>query len=93
MTAERRDSSKVVGREGRRVTRRDDKKLENKCCFEDEMVDGWPKWLVDNVPTQVLAGLVPRSAESYKMIDKVCPCFLVLFFMSFILSYGLGKLG
>ncbi|KAK7279798.1 hypothetical protein RJT34_24856 [Clitoria ternatea] len=43
----------------------------NKCCFEDEMVDGWPRWLVDNVPTQVLADLVPKSAESYKMIDKV----------------------
>ncbi|XP_028221554.1 probable serine/threonine-protein kinase At1g54610 [Glycine soja] len=62
---------KVVGRQGRRVTRRDDKNLANQCCFEDDMVDGWPKWLVDNVPTQVLAGLVPRSAESYKMIDKV----------------------
>ncbi|CAJ1976904.1 unnamed protein product [Sphenostylis stenocarpa] len=62
---------KVVGREGRRVTRRDDKKLPNKCCFEDEMIEGWPRWLVDNVPAQVLAGLVPRSAESYKMIDKV----------------------
>ncbi|KAL1295420.1 hypothetical protein AAHE18_19G210000 [Arachis hypogaea] len=35
------------------------------------MVDGWPKWLVDNVPPQVFGGLVPRSAESYKMIDKV----------------------
>ncbi|KAG4919215.1 hypothetical protein JHK85_057496 [Glycine max] len=53
---------KVVGRQGRRVTRRDDKNLANQCCFEDDMVDGWPKWLVDNVPTQVLAGLVPRSA-------------------------------
>ncbi|BAT94340.1 hypothetical protein LR48_Vigan02g200300 [Vigna angularis] len=62
---------KVVGREGRRFTRLDDKKVTNKCCFEDEMVDGWPRWLVDNVPAQVLAGLVPRSAESYKMIDKV----------------------
>ncbi|KAK7391226.1 hypothetical protein VNO78_19638 [Psophocarpus tetragonolobus] len=58
-------------REGRRVIRRDDNKLPNKCCFEDEMVNGWPKWLVDNVPTQVLSGLVPKSAESYKMIDKV----------------------
>lgn len=37
----------------------------------DEMVDGWPKWLVDNVPKEVLAGLAPRSAESYDKIDKV----------------------
>jgi cyclin-dependent kinase 12/13 len=49
---------------------KDSKKHLNK-CFEDEMVDGWPKWLVDNVPIQSLAGLVPKSAESYKMIDKV----------------------
>ncbi|XP_019427262.1 PREDICTED: probable serine/threonine-protein kinase At1g54610 [Lupinus angustifolius] len=38
---------------------------------ENEMVDGWPRWLLDNVPIQVLAGLVPKSAESFKMIDKV----------------------
>ncbi|CAL0300679.1 unnamed protein product [Lupinus luteus] len=38
---------------------------------ENEMVDGWPRWLVDNVPTHVLAALVPKSAESFKMIDKV----------------------
>ncbi|RDY05784.1 putative serine/threonine-protein kinase, partial [Mucuna pruriens] len=62
---------KFLGRDGRKFTRRDDRKLPNKNCFEDEMVDGWPRWLVDNVPTHVLAGLVPRSAESYKMIDKV----------------------
>ncbi|XP_020232066.1 probable serine/threonine-protein kinase At1g54610 [Cajanus cajan] len=61
---------KLVGREGRRVAR-DDNKLPNKCCFEDEMVDGWPRWLVDNVPKHVFAGLVPKSAEAFKMIDKV----------------------
>ncbi|XP_031120602.1 probable serine/threonine-protein kinase At1g54610 [Ipomoea triloba] len=38
---------------------------------EEEMVDGWPKWLVDNIPGQVLAGLVPKSADSYEKIDKV----------------------
>ncbi|KAJ1424974.1 Serine/threonine-protein kinase, active site [Sesbania bispinosa] len=64
------------GLSGGRRAKRDDaekhdsKKLLNE-CFEDEMVDGWPRWLVDNVPTQALAGLVPKSAESYKMIDKV----------------------
>jgi len=81
---------KVVGREGRRVTRRDDKKSANKCCFEDEMVDGWPRWLVDNVPAQVLAGLVPRSAESYKMIDKV---FLSWFRTSFVCGMDYARIG
>ena len=51
--------------------------------FEDEMVDGWPKWLVDNVPREALAGLVPKSAESYIMIKKVSFClFLVSFFLA-----------
>lgn len=35
------------------------------------MVDGWPKWLTDNIPTEALAGLVPRSADSYVKLDKV----------------------
>ncbi|XP_017972452.1 PREDICTED: probable serine/threonine-protein kinase At1g54610 [Theobroma cacao] len=37
----------------------------------DELVDGWPKWLVDNIPREVLAGLVPRSADSYDKLAKV----------------------
>ncbi|XP_012452199.1 probable serine/threonine-protein kinase At1g54610 [Gossypium raimondii] len=37
----------------------------------DEMVDGWPKWLIDNIPKEVLAGLVPKSAESYDKLDKI----------------------
>ncbi|KAF5735335.1 Serine/threonine-protein kinase [Tripterygium wilfordii] len=38
---------------------------------EDELVDGWPKWLTDNIPREVLAGLVPKSAENYDKLDKV----------------------
>ncbi|KAJ4701039.1 Serine/threonine-protein kinase [Melia azedarach] len=38
---------------------------------DGELVDGWPKWLTDNIPLEVLAGLVPKSAESYDKIDKV----------------------
>lgn len=38
----------------------------------EEVVDGWPKWLSDNIPKEALAGLVPRSADSYEMLDKVC---------------------
>ncbi|KAJ9146092.1 hypothetical protein P3X46_028402 [Hevea brasiliensis] len=37
----------------------------------EELVDGWPKWLTDNVPKKVLASLVPKSAENYDKIDKV----------------------
>lgn len=37
----------------------------------DELVDGWPKWLVDNIPKEVLAGLVPKSADSYDKLAKV----------------------
>ncbi|KDP36567.1 hypothetical protein JCGZ_08334 [Jatropha curcas] len=36
-----------------------------------QVVDGWPKWLTDNVPEEVLAGLVPKSAENYDKIDKI----------------------
>ncbi|XP_009627812.1 probable serine/threonine-protein kinase At1g54610 [Nicotiana tomentosiformis] len=38
---------------------------------EEELIDGWPKWLVDNIPREALAGLVPKSADSYDKIDKV----------------------
>ncbi|EEF28496.1 Cell division protein kinase 7, putative [Ricinus communis] len=37
----------------------------------DELVDGWPKWLVDNIPKEVLAGLVPKSADSYDKLAKI----------------------
>ncbi|XP_010932052.1 probable serine/threonine-protein kinase At1g54610 [Elaeis guineensis] len=37
----------------------------------DELVDGWPRWLTDNIPREVLAGLVPKSADSYDKLDKV----------------------
>ncbi|XP_045809245.1 probable serine/threonine-protein kinase At1g54610 [Trifolium pratense] len=62
---------KSVGGKGKRDGDLKDSKKHLNNVFEDEMVDGWPKWLVDNVPIQGLAGLVPKSAESYKMIDKV----------------------
>lgn len=39
----------------------------------EEVVDGWPKWLTDNVPKEALVGLVPRSAESFYKLDKVRP--------------------
>lgn len=43
----------------------------SKSSGADELVDGWPKWLTDNIPRDALAGLVPKSAESYDKLDKV----------------------
>lgn len=40
-------------------------------AVDEVVVEGWPKWLTDNIPSEVLAGLVPRSADSYDMLDKV----------------------
>eukprot|EP00268_Persea_americana_P013435 TRINITY_DN15900_c0_g1_i12.p1 TRINITY_DN15900_c0_g1~~TRINITY_DN15900_c0_g1_i12.p1 ORF type:complete len:595 (-),score=116.95 TRINITY_DN15900_c0_g1_i12:378-2162(-) len=37
----------------------------------DEVADGWPRWLTDNIPREALAGLVPKSAESYHKLDKI----------------------
>ncbi|KAD4386208.1 hypothetical protein E3N88_26377 [Mikania micrantha] len=37
----------------------------------DAVVDGWPKWLTDNVPKHALDGLVPKSADAYDKLDKV----------------------
>ncbi|XP_028790049.1 probable serine/threonine-protein kinase At1g54610 [Neltuma alba] len=65
-----RDKTKLYDKEGRKNAVRNHLKVSRK-SFEDEMVDGWPKWLVDNVPREVLAGLTPKSAESYIMINKV----------------------
>ncbi|XP_074567601.1 putative serine/threonine-protein kinase At1g54610 [Curcuma longa] len=38
---------------------------------EDELVGGWPKWLVANVPPEVLVGFVPKSADCYEKLDKI----------------------
>ncbi|XP_072952626.1 probable serine/threonine-protein kinase At1g54610 isoform X1 [Typha angustifolia] len=37
----------------------------------DELVDGWPRWLLANVSRKALVGLVPKSADSYDKLDKV----------------------
>ncbi|KAL3818827.1 hypothetical protein ACJIZ3_004732 [Penstemon smallii] len=37
----------------------------------DELVDGWPRWLLENVHPDALAGLVPKSADSYDKLAKV----------------------
>jgi len=38
---------------------------------DSECVEGWPKWLVDNIPPNVLHGLVPKTADSYEKLGKV----------------------
>lgn len=45
--------------------------LKKKVDEEDELVDGWPKWLAYNIPAEVLKNIVPKSADSYVKIDKV----------------------
>ncbi|KAL2240992.1 probable serine/threonine-protein kinase At1g54610 [Sesamum indicum] len=37
----------------------------------DELVGGWPRWLVENVQVDDLAGLVPKSADSYDKLAKI----------------------
>ncbi|KAK8684143.1 hypothetical protein V6N13_040174 [Hibiscus sabdariffa] len=59
----------VAGKEKERGTEADQKR--NVFAAGDEMVDGWPKWLIDNIPKEVLSGLVPKSAESYDKLDKI----------------------
>ncbi|KAI3499762.1 hypothetical protein L1887_35571 [Cichorium endivia] len=37
----------------------------------DELIDGWPKWLVDNIPREVLTNLVSKTADSYDKLAKI----------------------
>lgn len=37
----------------------------------DDLIDGWPKWLVDNIPREVLANLASKTADSYDKLAKV----------------------
>lgn len=61
---------RVVG-EGKSVSKDGgDQKFPEK-VEEVELVDGWPKWLTDNIPREVLKDLVPKSSDSYIKIDKV----------------------
>lgn len=48
-----------------------DGNVEKKKINGEDVVDGWPKWLVDNIHRDILAGMVPRSADSYHKLAKV----------------------
>lgn len=37
----------------------------------EELINGWPKWLVGNIPRDILANLVRKSADSYDKLGKV----------------------
>ncbi|KAL8473737.1 hypothetical protein ACS0TY_030545 [Phlomoides rotata] len=61
----------------RRISRESEKgnhgggNVSEKKISADEMVDGWPQWLIDNIPLDALAGLFPKSADSYDKLAKV----------------------
>ncbi|KAK8607020.1 hypothetical protein V6N13_052771 [Hibiscus sabdariffa] len=72
------NGQKVVNREGETVRSNDangnvpQRNVSRKIGGDDDqVVHGWPKWLVDNVPFEVLSGLVPKSADSYDKLAKV----------------------
>lgn len=40
--------------------------------YEVKVGDGdWPKWLVDNIPQNVLSTLIRKTADSYEKLGKV----------------------
>lgn len=53
----------------------------------DELKDGWPRWLTDNVPVEALAGLVRKSADSYDKLAKVCFRLILFVLALFFLIY------
>lgn len=57
----------------------------------EELVDGWPKWLVENVPTEALAGLVPKGADSYDKLAKVSVIFILILFRSCFIVMNMIK--
>lgn len=59
---------------------------------ESELVGGWPKWLIYNIPREALAGLVPKSAEFYDKLDKVELIFFPNFTLVFIYCASFNRL-
>ncbi|TKY73886.1 serine/threonine-protein kinase [Spatholobus suberectus] len=53
------------------VAKENERKFGEKKMAKYEFVDGWPKWLVDNIPANVLANIVPKSADSYVKLAKI----------------------
>ncbi|KAL1337477.1 hypothetical protein AAHE18_10G141900 [Arachis hypogaea] len=61
--------SLTATKEEKKIEREEDDEEKNIAGYE--FVDGWPKWLVDNIPRYVLDTLVPKSADSYIKLGKV----------------------
>jgi hypothetical protein len=50
----------------------EENKNNNIASHEVKVGDGeWPKWLVDNIPENVLATLIRKTADSYEKLGKV----------------------
>jgi hypothetical protein len=50
----------------------EENKNTNIASHEVKVGDGeWPKWLVDNIPENVLATLIRKTADSYEKLGKV----------------------
>ncbi|XP_022641926.1 uncharacterized protein LOC111242528 [Vigna radiata var. radiata] len=65
--------------EAKGVARNDNKSDENVALRSEEkknigahseFVEGWPKWLVDNIPPNMLDSFVPKSVDSYEKLGK-----------------------
>ncbi|KAK7282390.1 hypothetical protein RIF29_11112 [Crotalaria pallida] len=70
--AEKIDSGVVVEGERERVVGREEKRdVGEKKIARYEFVGGWPKWLVDNIPRNVLDTIVPKSADSFEKLAKI----------------------
>ncbi|WVZ23763.1 hypothetical protein V8G54_002307 [Vigna mungo] len=54
---------------GENVTQRSE--VKKNIGAHSEFVEGWPKWLVDNIPPNVLDSFVPKSVDSYEKLGKL----------------------
>ncbi|XP_029127071.1 probable serine/threonine-protein kinase At1g54610 [Cajanus cajan] len=67
----RKDKSKVVEDVAGENSKSKVGEVREKKMAKYEFVGGWPKWLIDNIPTDVLANIVPKSADSYEKLAKI----------------------
>ncbi|XP_028234405.1 probable serine/threonine-protein kinase At1g54610 [Glycine soja] len=69
------DGGVVEGEKGKTVAKKGkttkDLDVKEEKMAEYGFVDGWPKWLLDNIPANVLAKIVPKSADSFEKLAKI----------------------
>ncbi|MCI31991.1 putative serine/threonine-protein kinase, partial [Trifolium medium] len=74
---EERDDEKIKGvarniDDDKSEEEEEENKNNNIASYEVKVGDGeWPKWLVDNIPKNVLATLIRKTADSYEKLGKV----------------------